>query len=103
MLKQVYYKLSHGGLYSDNTENQRDQTVFQLPTSLYTCTEDLHKSTISIKLMPDDANPQLIPMETVGDGNCLFRSLSLMLFGNKDNHSECRVRTVVELSSNAHL
>ena len=26
---------------------QGDQAVFQLPTSLYTCTEDLHKDTIS--------------------------------------------------------
>ena len=39
-----------------------NQTVFQLPTSLYTCTEDLHKDTISTKLMPEDANPQLIPI-----------------------------------------
>ena len=55
---------------------QGDQTVFQLPTSLYTCTEDLHKD--SIKLMPENENPQLIPIGTVGDGNCLFRSLSLL-------------------------
>ena len=57
---------------------QGDQTVFQLPTSLYTCTEDLQKDTISVKLMPEDKNPQLIPIETVGDGNCLFRSLFLL-------------------------
>ena len=53
--------------------------------------------------MPQEANPQLIPIETVGDGNCLFKSLSLVLFGNKDNNREPRVRTVVELSSNVHL
>ena len=82
---------------------QGDQTIFQLLTSLYTCTEDLHKDTISIKLMPVYANPQLIPIETVGDGNCLFRSLSLVHFGNEDNHRKPRVRTVVELSSSAHV
>ena len=63
--------------------------------------------------MPEDANPQVIPIETVGGGNCLFRSLSLCLslslflslvfFGNEDNPREFRVRTVVELSSNTHL
>ena len=82
---------------------QEDQTVFQLPISLYTCTEDFHKDTISIKLMPEDANQQLIPIETVGDENCLFTCISLVLFGNEDNHREVRVRTVVELSSNVHL
>ena len=53
--------------------------------------------------MPEDTNPHLSPIETVGDGNCLFRSLSIVLFGNEDNHRELRVRTVVELSSHAHL
>ena len=53
---------------------QGDQTVFQLPTSVYTCTEDLYMDTISMKLMPEDTDWQLIPKETVGDGNCLFRS-----------------------------
>lgn len=40
-------------------------------------------------------------METVGDGNCIPRALSLHCFGDQENHVEVRVRIVHEMVSNA--
>ena len=51
----------------------------------------------SLEIMPHDAPANIYPRRTVGDGNCLFRSLSILLYGNEDRHLEMRVRTVVEM------
>ena len=49
-----------------------DQVQFRLPTSMYSTYENITKDDISVQLMPCDANPELTPMESYGDGNCLF-------------------------------
>ena len=54
-----------------------DQVQFRLLTSMYSTYENVTKDDISVQLMPCDANPELTPMESYGDGNCLFRSLHL--------------------------
>ena len=36
--------------------------------------------------MPNDAPNNLIPVHTVGDGNCLPRAVSTSLFGNESKH-----------------
>lgn len=51
-------------------------------------------------LVPDFAKP-LIPVSTIGDGNCVPRALSLHVFGDQDHHEEVRCRIVVELVSNS--
>ena len=79
---------------------RREARVFELPKSLYECTRNAMCDNISMELMPSDANPNLIPQKSIGDGNCLYRSLSLILFGSEDNHIEIRVRTVIELACN---
>ena len=38
--------------------------------------------------MPNDAPKNLIPVHTVGDGNCLPRAVSTSLFGNESKHQE---------------
>lgn len=38
-----------------------------------------------------------LPVRVQGDGNCLFRAISLSLFGNQNWHIELRYRTIVEL------
>lgn len=43
----------------------------------------------------------LFPVETVGDGNCVPRALSLHCFGDQDSHLEIRVRIVHEMVSNS--
>ena len=60
----------------------------------------LQKTKLQVRIMPNDANPCLVPMKSFGDGNCFYRSLSLVLFGNEDGHVELRVQSVVELALN---
>ena len=43
-----------------------------------------------------------IPLCVQGDGNCLFRALSLGLFGNEQYHSHIRLLTAMELVDNRH-
>ena len=43
------------------------------------------------------------PRFVVGDGNCLYRALSLALLGTEDCHGYLRVRTAIEISSNQCL
>lgn len=58
---------------------------------------------VARSLYPPDAPSDLTPVKVYGDGNCLFRSISLALYGSESHHIECRVRTIVELTSNFHL
>lgn len=39
----------------------------------------------------------------IGDGNCLFRSVSLALFGNQDHHQELRNIAINEIEQNLGL
>ena len=73
---------------------------FVLPSVLYLSHEHATRDTTSTELMPSDANPHLVPMKSFGDGNCFFRSLSLVVFGNEENHTELRVCSIVELALN---
>jgi len=38
------------------------------------------------------------PINTVGDGNCLFRATSLALYGNDSYHTELRARCALEIA-----
>ena len=40
------------------------------------------------------------PLAVSGDGNCLYRSMSLLLYGTEQFHSVLRLRTAVEVLSN---
>ena len=46
-------------------------------------------------LYPDDADQTLTPVDIRGDGNCLYRSMSLLLCGNEDLHTELRCEMVI--------
>ena len=59
------------------------QEQFFIPVSIYTNYESVNEYKISRQLLPNDAHPQLIPMQSYGDGNCLFRSISLIVFGHQ--------------------
>jgi len=37
------------------------------------------------------------PIHVTGDGNCLFRSVSLAVYGSEDHHVELRVRAALEI------
>ena len=44
--------------------------------------------------------PGKLPIHVTGDGNCLFNSISVSLFGHENLASELRVRTCIELNEN---
>ena len=51
--------------------------------------------------MCKDCPPGLIPIYTIGDGNCLFRAISKVIYGHENCHVEIRVQSVIELALNA--
>ena len=68
-----------------------DQAQFTLPVSLYSDYQNAVKDDISVQLMPSDSHPELIPMKSYGDGNCLFRSLSLTTAAVEWSHSGLKI------------
>ena len=58
------------------------------------------KDTIAEKLFPRDGPLGHIPIQTYGDGNCLYRATSRKLCGDENMHVELRVRTFIELCIN---
>lgn len=48
-------------------------------------------------LWPDDADQGVVPLQVHGDGNCLFRSVSVLCCGKESLHGELRARTLCEL------
>ena len=73
---------------------------FVLPSVLYSSHQHATRDKTLTELMPHDANPHFVPMKSFGDGNCFFRSLSLVIFGNEESHTELQVRSIVELALN---
>ena len=65
---------------------EQDQLV--APPSLYFKYDKLPLDEIGKQLMPPDSNPELVPVTVIGDGNCLFWSIYLVLFGDEDHHCE---------------
>ena len=45
-------------------------------------------------------NGDYVALRTSGDGNCFFRTASILAFGDESKHLEMRVRIVVELACN---
>ena len=43
------------------------------------------------------------PLRTAGDGNCLYRSVSLLLYGTDSYRGQLRLKTAVEVMSNVHF
>jgi hypothetical protein len=61
---------------------------------------------VALDLIPEDVRDQChgqLPINVLGDGNCLARSASVLVFGNEDGHEEIRARIVVELATNEDM
>ena len=56
--------------------------------------------TTAANLSPEDADRSLGPVRAYGDGNCLYRSASLLVCGNESRHLELHLRTAIELCKN---
>ena len=57
----------------------------------------------SFSLLPGDVRRRCFPIMVGADGNCFFRSLSVLLFGVEDLHVELRVRIVVCMATEERL
>lgn len=76
---------------------------YHLPNSFY-CDSAVAKThdldLVSSTIYPDDGPVNMLPQSVYGDGNCLFRSFSLLCFGSEDHHIEMRCRAVLEMLCN---
>ena len=45
-------------------------------------------------------NTDVYPLQTLGDGNCLYRAVSLALTGSQDYHTTLRLMTALQLIEN---
>ena len=52
------------------------------------------------QLVPAEELVQFVPVTTVGDGSCCFRSISTLVSGDEFLNEELRLRTVVKMSRN---
>ena len=90
---------AHGPIQMANEIKMICDQQYRLPDELYghRIQECVVVDKYSQSIMPHDAPSHIFPVEIVGDGNCLFRSLSLLLYGTEDNHVEMRVRVMIQL------
>ncbi|XP_052061252.1 uncharacterized protein LOC127701423 isoform X1 [Mytilus californianus] len=59
----------------------------------------LHIDKLGMELLPDDVKEEgYFPASVLGDGNCLPRSASVIMYGTENNHTELRVRIALELA-----
>lgn len=61
---------------------------------------ELKLDTVSMDIFPSQEFPDLVPIKVSGDGNCLPRSASMLVFGDQQHHVEMRVRLACELALN---
>ena len=59
--------------------------------------------TAALGYLQPELREKCFALSVLGDGNCFFRSLSLLLFGNEVHHKELRVRTVMAMALNQDL
>lgn len=98
-----YYSIYFGDLNSVMKCQLRG--VFILFTLIYrniliAPTKQFPVDNVAATLYPDDAPKELQPVVCTGDGNCLFRAFSMVLFGDEDHHTELRIRSICELAKN---
>ena len=50
------------------------------------------------QIVPSQELGEYVPLNSTGDGSCLYRSISLLVAGNELKHVELRARCVIELA-----
>ncbi|CAC5424014.1 unnamed protein product [Mytilus coruscus] len=61
---------------------------------------DIKLDKVSMDIFPSQEFPDLVPIKVSGDGNCLPRSASMLIFGDQHHNVEMRVRMACELALN---
>ena len=81
------------------------QQLPELKVSL--CNKQLPQDCVDVNairdLPPDCPGKFPVPIETTGNGNCFFNSLSRLVYGDEEHATELRVRVVVEAVQNKDI
>ena len=85
-----------------NNEHYNRNSNFTTENSVQLTIMGLNKSIDknSMQLKPVDIGGDLYPVNVYGDGNCLPRCGSLVIYGTEEKHKEVRERIVNELTQN---
>jgi chromosome segregation ATPase len=54
----------------------------------------------SLGVLPSDLKSMVYPRSVGADGNCAYRSFSVLVFGHEGNHIEMRIRAIISLIQN---
>ena len=68
---------------------------------LPSCADIFEVDEVVRALYPRDADPGLLPLRVYGDGNCLFRSASLLFYSDGNRHLDLSLRTAAEVCMNS--
>ena len=74
-----------------------------MPAEYSSANVDNNIDTYSLNLYPDDAPHDLLPITNLGQGDCLYRATSQLIFGTQEHHCEMRVRVVMEMLKNEEM
>ena len=100
----IRYKKSYKNIIAVAKEINSFIGQFTLPSTLYGNEEheisNIHNYSLSI-YSKTVAPPETFPYDVEADGNCLFRSFSVLIFGNENHHIELRIRSFLELLLNS--
>jgi len=84
-------------------ESERNLLQFyavSLPPVQSVCSDNLTVHGVSVELLRD-YSPWLLdnyrPVDVAGDGNCLFRAVSVALYGHERSHSHIRLLAAIEV------
>ena len=75
---------------------------YPLPESYYGWNQQeiTDMDTPSLGILPSDLQSRVYPRSVGADGNCAYRSFSVLVFGHEDHHIEMRVRAIISLIQN---
>ena len=99
LTRSEYFKLKLKSLEksADFVTLQKKCTILKEEFEQYPLTPNEHVSILDCKLSADkvalslmpDQNKERLPVNVIGDGNCLARSGSIIAFGHESAHEEC--------------
>ena len=81
-------------------EQEQDLQAYATDGVLSYMYDNLDIDSSAQSLYPDDEEKNVLPVQVYGDGNCAYRSLSVLCFGHQRFHEEIRVKTVIEMALN---
>ena len=56
---------------------------------------------VAVGFLPQDTPTDIVPMNVVGDGNCLYRAASVLAYGREDDHTQLQAAVVQEIKDYA--